>query len=380
MGADQHRRTEFRDHLDLINMKRARASAFMFSLALPCILILIAITGTDTLANYILMAICIAGEIVQTIFAVIFNRIIMKKSAERFGKMYFVYYAVTMAFMLFAAGIDMTVNKIEVAYIVLCVYFICVPVFNRKVRLIYIAVQGFIVMGMMAGTRMNARFVIDMVVIQIATLIMSEYQHNLTIRCERITQNLKRKTICSEQDDLTGLANRRGLEKKIEPIWAICQRKKIPVAMIALDIDYFKKYNDKFGHPEGDKCIRVIADTLKETARRSSDIITRTGGEEFLIFLQDITPKDVLSLALKIRKNIDEKAIPHAYCAISKNVTVSMGIATVIPKFNQKFSELYEAADKELYLAKKNGRNCIVFDGCIYGRFKNGMAQVIDMK
>jgi len=170
------------------------------------------------------------------------------------------------------------------------------------------------------------------------------------------------------------------LKKKAELIWSYCQRRKVPVGIIALDIDFFKKYNDKFGHLEGDKCLKVIANTLKESAKRSSDIVTRTGGEEFLVFVQDITPKEILTLALNIRKNIEEQTIIHAYCGISKYVTVSMGISTTIPKFNYEFNDLYDEADRALYQAKKNGRNCIVFDGNLYGRMKDGMSQVIGME
>lgn len=380
MSADMQERVEFQYHLDLINTKRAGVSAVVLSLFLPCILMVISLFHINIPFKTIVLISGILIEIIQVLFVYVLFGIIKNREAEKFRAVCYIYYALTMMILMIVSGFFMTTKNSEIFYMGTCIYFICVPVFSRKERLVFISGQTLVMLSAIVIYRVAWNQLLDMVIIQAGTIFMAGYQHNLTMRCEKITQNLKKKTICSEQDDLTGLANRRGLEKKAEPIWSICQRKKIPVAMIALDIDYFKKYNDKFGHPQGDRCIKIIASTLKETARRNSDIITRTGGEEFLIFLQDISPKDVLSLALKIRKNIDEKAIPHAYCALSKNVTVSMGIATIIPKYDYQFNDLYEAADRELYLAKQNGRNCIVFDGNLYGRFRNGMAQVVDMK
>ena len=151
------------------------------------------------------------------------------------------------------------------------------------------------------------------------------------------------------------------------------------MGVLAIDIDFFKKYNDSYGHPMGDKCLRMVADVLKESAQRSTDIVTRTGGEEFLIFVQDADDKDMVSLALKIRKNLEKKAIPQSYCAVSKNVTISIGAVSFVPGYDKSFKDLYEEADKALYTAKENGRNCIVCNGNLYGRIRNGMAQVVSM-
>lgn len=211
-------------------------------------------------------------------------------------------------------------------------------------------------------------------------MVLSGYHYGMVVKVGIINQRLRKKTIYSEQDALTGLTNRRGLKKRIESEWHYFQSKKVPIAMIELDIDYFKKYNDKFGHPQGDVCLKTISETIKKVTTDKEAVVTRTGGEEFLIFLKNVEPRDIVHIALDIRTAIADKKIPHAYCAISKYVTVSMGIATIIPKNGYEFNDLYEEADKALYLAKENGRNCIVFDGNIYGRMKNGVAQVIEMR
>ena len=177
---------------------------------------------------------------------------------------------------------------------------------------------------------------------------------------------------------MTGLYNRRGLESRTGAIWPFCERNKIRVGIIAIDIDFFKKYNDAFGHPKGDECLREVANVLKEAAQRSTDVVTRTGGEEFLIFVQDTDDKSIVALALKIRKILEERAIPQAYFEVSKNVTVSIGAASFIPSYGKTFELLYEEADKSLYAAKKSGRNCIVYNGNIYGKIRNGIATTLN--
>ena len=95
---------------------------------------------------------------------------------------------------------------------------------------------------------------------------------------------------------------------------------------VEIDIDFFKKYNDRFGHPAGDKCLKEVAHAIKNTAKRSVDITARTGGEEFIIFVQNMTEAELVEFAMKVRKNVADLKIAHAYAGVSEYVTVSMGL------------------------------------------------------
>jgi len=380
MGVNSYKKEELKNCIDDINVKRALISSVLFSVAIPFIILLVYLFQVFNSFKWITLFIGVLAELYQVAGALIFYLLLKNKQVDKYKAAYVLYYGITIVAMIGTAAMDMGYHGSEVLYVATCIYFIFVPIFNEKVRNFFIACQTIIMVSFILILKLRLRFLFDIALVQLGTVFISKYQYNLMEKIENTSKNLKMKTLYSEQDALTGLTNRRGLKNKVELIWSYCQRRKVPVGIIALDIDFFKKYNDKFGHLEGDKCIRVIADTLKESVRRSSDIITRTGGEEFLVFVQDITPKEILSLALKIRTNIEEQSIIHAYCGISKYVTVSMGIYTTIPKFNYKFNDLYDEADRALYQAKKNGRNCIVFDGNLYGRMKDGMSQIIGME
>lgn len=380
MRVENREKAEFIKHLDLTNMKRVWLSSVGISLLLTC-LILTGLFFDDVVpvAN-VFFVVAIIALLIQVISAYFAFYLVKRRNIDLYERAYRIYYSLTMLTLMVFAVFDYIYCGSTIAFVLGCGYFVCVPLLKKQERFVFYAVLIGVTIYMIMNSEGSLVRIAELIILTMGTFVSASYQHNMKIRLEKMSQNLRNRIIVSEQDALTGLTNRRGLENKAETIWSICQRKRIPVAIIALDIDYFKKYNDKFGHPQGDRCLRLIADSLKETVRRNTDVVTRTGGEEFLIFLQDITPKDALSLALKIRKNIDAKAIPHAYCAISKNVTVSMGIATIVPGINNRFIDLYEAADRELYLAKQNGRNCIVFDGNLYGRIRNGMAQVVEMR
>lgn len=123
------------------------------------------------------------------------------------------------------------------------------------------------------------------------------------------------------------------------------------------DIDYFKKYNDTCGHLKGDDCIREVADSIKSTIGRVSDVPARYGGEEFALILPNTDSLGATEIAEKIKKNIQEKAIQHPASETGDLVTMSFGAATVIPEKSSKPSSLIALADEALYKSKKDGRN-----------------------
>ena len=172
----------------------------------------------------------------------------------------------------------------------------------------------------------------------------------------------------SEQDAMTGLLNRRGLERSMYSVWPHCIRQSLPVAVIMLDIDNFKKFNDTFGHLQGDICIKRVAEQIKKTARRKTDIVARVGGEEFVVFLSGVESKEAINWALQLQENIEGMGIAHATHNLLPIVTVSMGIYCDVPHKGSEFCRYRDIADSNLYGAKENGRACIIYDGVCYGK------------
>jgi diguanylate cyclase (GGDEF)-like protein len=159
-------------------------------------------------------------------------------------------------------------------------------------------------------------------------------------------------------DGLTQIANRYCFNNYLNEKWNNIEGEKNPIALILLDIDYFKLYNDTYGHPSGDRCLVKVANALREATKYENKLIARYGGEEFVIVLPNKTAVEAEEIASSIRKRIQQLGIPHASSSVDKNVTVSLGIAQALPCYNTSPQILINKADEALYKAKKAGRNC----------------------
>ncbi len=158
-------------------------------------------------------------------------------------------------------------------------------------------------------------------------------------------------------DGLTDIANRRRFTEFLTQEWQRSQRTQTPLSLLMMDVDFFKPYNDTYGHQGGDECLKRVAAVLRETAHRSTDLAARYGGEEFVVVLTDTDKKGALVVAETIRAQIEALEIPHGGSKVNPYVTLSIGVATIIADRKTKPDELIAAADHSLYRAKENGRN-----------------------
>ncbi len=158
-------------------------------------------------------------------------------------------------------------------------------------------------------------------------------------------------------DGLTGVANRRRFDEYLEAEWQRMTREKLPLSLILCDIDFFKRYNDTYGHQAGDACLCRVADALRFCARRSVDLVARYGGEEFAVILPNTTVVGASQVAEEIRSVVNSLEIAHAKSTVSQHVTLSLGIACIHPTPNTSPTMLIAAADAALYQAKEAGRN-----------------------
>lgn len=184
------------------------------------------------------------------------------------------------------------------------------------------------------------------------------YQQELTrLRDELTAANLSLENL-AHADGLTGLANRREFDLFLQQSLLDAAQQGQPVSLILMDIDYFKRYNDTYGHVAGDACLQAVAAALKGLALRASDKVARYGGEEFAIILPGATGADALSIAGAAVKAVSARNIPHNSSSIAAHVTLSAGCATFQPESDRPEPQaLIEQADEALYLAKHGGRN-----------------------
>ncbi len=160
-------------------------------------------------------------------------------------------------------------------------------------------------------------------------------------------------------DGLTGVSNRRTFDERLEMEWNRGLRSSAPLSLLMLDIDYFKAYNDTYGHQRGDGCLKQIASVIQETLGRSTDLLCRYGGEEFCVILPETDEAGAKIVGEKIRTVIEALKIPHSGSKILPWVTISIGAATMIPSVYTSFMTLVSNADKAVYKAKFDGRNCV---------------------
>lgn len=158
-------------------------------------------------------------------------------------------------------------------------------------------------------------------------------------------------------DGLTGLANRRTFDDMLAREWRRLARVNNPLAILMMDVDHFKQYNDTYGHGGGDECLRRVAAAAAGALQRPADVVARYGGEEFVALLPDTTLDGALMVAEAIRTAVISLAIPHAGSKVATHVTLSLGAACTVPQPDGEPQALLEAADRELYAAKSGGRN-----------------------
>jgi diguanylate cyclase (GGDEF)-like protein len=177
-----------------------------------------------------------------------------------------------------------------------------------------------------------------------------------TATLERLNQELQRLTAT---DGLTGVANRRRFDEALDHEWRRGIRAAAPLACVMIDIDHFKAFNDLYGHLQGDACLRQIAQALVQSARRAGDVVARYGGEEFAVVLPSTSGANARMLAEQLRTEVASLRIPHDASTTGPHVTISLGVAAVVPKQGVSPATLVAAADRALYQAKRNGRNCV---------------------
>lgn len=185
----------------------------------------------------------------------------------------------------------------------------------------------------------------------------------LALEKERLDEYAAEVEQLSRQDSLTGLANRRHFDECMTREWGLACRRQESIAVIFLDVDFFKPYNDTWGHPAGDAVLQQVGMALAGVVRRPADLAARYGGEEFVVLLPDTGVEGARAIAERIASAIAALAIRHGRSPISPHVTVSMGVAAAIPLPGSHGGDLVTAADQAVYAAKAAGRNRIITAG-----------------
>ena len=248
-----------------------------------------------------------------------------------------------MAMMSGASASFSVVMKYYAAY--------CLPIFLLSVYTQFISDNYYMVI----------LYTVYMILLSLTSFNFHKAQNQIiNYQFELLQSNILLEDLATK-DSLTGLPNRRAFEDYLKTEWDRHIRSRNIISMMMIDVDYFKDYNDHYGHDKGDEILVEIAQALEESLHRPADKSARYGGEEFIILLPE-TPKDgAMEVAERIHEELRNKKILHEYSANNKFLTVSIGIVTLVPKPGLDLKMLQIMADRELYKAKANGRNCTSF-------------------
>ncbi|WP_052427470.1 GGDEF domain-containing protein [Neobacillus niacini] len=183
-----------------------------------------------------------------------------------------------------------------------------------------------------------------------------------TLQKKELQKSNERLEYLSKVDGLTGIANRRSFDHYLQQKWDIAVQSNSPISLILFDIDYFKEYNDTYGHLRGDDCLKEVAATVDATVGRFQNIVARFGGEEFAVILPYTNLSDAYYIAEEIRLVVETLKIPHIKSKLNGVVTISAGVVSITPDTSKSHADFINCADHALYQSKQNGRNQI----CIY--------------
>lgn len=188
---------------------------------------------------------------------------------------------------------------------------------------------------------------------------LREMQAQLELSNEQLEKSNRELQRLSSLDGLTGIANRRQFDKQLEREWHRALRNCTEIALIMIDIDYFKRYNDAYGHQAGDDCLRAVAHALDGVVHRPSDLVARYGGEEFGVILPETDLEGARQVAEKMAEAVRRLGVEHRDSRVADRITLSIGIACTAPRGQGEPELLLTTADQALYAAKHNGRNRI---------------------
>jgi diguanylate cyclase (GGDEF)-like protein len=178
------------------------------------------------------------------------------------------------------------------------------------------------------------------------------FQKDLSLATEKLE-------VLSNIDELTSIANRRSFEITYEREWKLARREATPLAVLMVDIDYFKQFNDVYGHLAGDRCLKKVAKTIAGCLKRPTDFLARYGGDEFVVILPRTDADGSSKTAEEIRARVNGLEIEHKSSVVFDNLTVSIGLTVKTPRLGETPNTLLEAADTALYQAKRDGRDKI---------------------
>ncbi len=336
--------------------RRLHAVGFVAA-ALTWTVISLYVESSLPFAEAALVYVCLAGMVAGSVVS----------TASASPRMFLVFAAITLLPLALVLLISLEPPKIALG--LACVGFFVFSL--RSIHRIADVFEGFVASGvvneqLLRELRQEQRQVLKLnEQLREDIEIRSRTEQQLRAQKQRAESLAEKLYELSSIDGLTGIPNRRYFDEHFAEEWSRALRVQSVLSLIICDIDYFKDFNDRYGHLMGDDCLKAVAGTLDLHARRAGDTVTRYGGEEFAIILPGIGLQDACTVAEQMREAVMALGIVHAESKVSEQVTISMGVACTIPSQDARPEMLLRHADEALYRAKHQGRNQVVSAGAV---------------
>lgn len=335
----------------LLNVKRCLTCAVISVAVFPVLLLLKLIEPGNAFLETALIPITFFA-VFSGAFVYLLFQVVRQRTSGYYELVMWLYAAFFQIYISYLAGLSQNV-VLYYAAVVIGAYLLYLDTVQYVV-LAMMELLGCMWFLMASGTMLTPSGICILVGVHLFAFFVSREAYN--IRKEHIIEEhkLKKEMNEAERDPLTGLINRRGLDRRVGEVWAKCVARKETLGVFIIDIDHFKKYNDRFGHVQGDACICKVAKSISETVGKSG-LVSRIGGEEFLVFVRDMSEKEIHALAEEVRASVQAMAIP----SVDGVVTISLGMDVAVADEELTLQGLYGRADRQLYIAKNEGRNCV---------------------
>ncbi|MBQ7636011.1 MAG: GGDEF domain-containing protein [Lachnospiraceae bacterium] len=352
-------RKEFNDIIGKSNVIRCRAGAFALGVFAGVSMILMGtLYLTETNISFIVPG--AVFSFICAIFGIIFQIIDQNEAREYYTVVPYIFVTFMIIYGTFLSVITTECfDSICLYYlaVIFCAYTVVVntPAYiaimiAEAAELVIVAIIAYNI-----GKPLSYMQYIFVLVTHIFSYVLAKESREMRTELARQELIAKKEVRQAERDPLTGLINRRGLERATKKIFKSCQENGSLIGMMILDIDHFKKYNDGYGHVQGDRCLQMVAKCIADTVGNRG-FTSRIGGEEFLIFVYGMDAPSILGIGEEVRSSVEAMGIPHA---TGKGDVVTVSIGVYLTELNEQstFTAVYNKADKYLYKAKQDGRN-----------------------
>lgn len=335
----------------LVNGKRCFMAALLSVFVFPALLLISLFEPEFTQAYMIPGAFFSIGS---AAFGYLLHQVIKNKLKQYYDAVTWTY---LLAFHLFFVYIAQENLLFYYMVVLLSAYMVLLPLERYAILALGELVCYMALIVKTGATEIPLGQLLLLAGVQVFAFFLSRDLYNTKKSLLTEEKKLRREMQEAEHDPMTGLMNRRGLERRVEELWQTSQKRQETVAAFVIDIDLFKSYNDRFGHVQGDACIRKVAHSIAETIR-GYGIAARIGGEEFLVFIRGRSVQEIYDLAEQLREDVERLRISRGTTNGSV-VTVSVGLDVRCATEEVTLQGLYGRADQALYQAKQAGRNCV---------------------